>query len=211
MWMAVACSAVQATEARVGLVIGNGTYKVGPLKNPVNDARGMSKALGRLGFDVILVENATRATMYQQLRNFRSKLTSEAVGLIFFAGHGIQVNGKNYLIPIDAAFDTESEVDEQSMGLDNILIRLDEARNRLNIVILDACRDNPFERSFRSSSRGLAQVDAPRGTLIAFATSPGRTASDGTGSNGLYTGALLQTIELPVSWPRFLWTPICPN
>lgn len=187
----------QALEQRVALIIGNAAYKSAPLRNPVNDARAMGAALRELGFTVIAVENGNRKAMQQALRQFRDKLGEEAVGLFYYSGHGMQVRGINYLIPVDAEIRSEAEVEEEAVSLNGLLARLDEARNRLNLVILDACRDNPFERSFRSGTRGLGQVDAPAGTLIAYATAPGRTAADGSGTNGLYTSALLQAMRTP--------------
>jgi len=187
----------QAPEQRVALVIGNAAYKSAPLRNPLNDARAMQTSLRELGFSVIAVENGSRKAMQQGLRQFRDKLAEDAVGLFYYSGHGMQVKGINFLIPVDAEIRSEAEVEEEAVNLNGLLARLDEARNRLNIVILDACRDNPFERSFRSGTRGLGQVDAPAGTLIAYATAPGRTAADGTGSNGLYTSALLKAMREP--------------
>ena len=190
-------AAAAAGEHRVALVIGNSDYKTAPLKNPVNDARAMASALRNLGFEVLTGENVSRKAMLQRLREFRDKLGPDSVGLFYYAGHGIQVKGQNYLIPTDAAVRSEAEIDEESVNLAHLLDRLDEAKNSINIVILDACRDNPFARSFRSASRGLAQVDAPTGTLIAYATAPGRTAADGDGANGLYTEEMLRVLRTP--------------
>jgi hypothetical protein len=187
----------QGPEQRVALVIGNAAYKSAPLRNPLNDSRAMQASLRELGFQVIAVENGTRKAMQQALRQFRDKLTETTVGLFYYSGHGMQVRGINYLVPVDAEIRSEAEVEEEAVSLNGLLARLDEARNRLNLVILDACRDNPFERSFRSGSRGLGQVDAPSGTLIAYATAPGRTAADGSGTNGLYTSALLKAMREP--------------
>jgi len=186
-----------ALENRVALVIGNSDYKIAPLKNPVNDARAIAATLGKLGFEVLTGENLNRKAMLQQMRAFRDKLGPDSIGLFYYAGHGIQVKGQNYLIPVDAAVRSEAEIDEESVNLANLLDRLDEAKNPINIVILDACRDNPFARSFRSASRGLAQVDAPTGTLIAYATAPGRTAADGDGANGVYTEEMLRVLRTP--------------
>jgi predicted Fe-Mo cluster-binding NifX family protein len=195
---AIGTAAVAATqEHRVALVIGNADYGNAPLRNPVNDARAMASTLRSLGFDVLTAENAGRKAMLQKLRDYRDMLRPESVGLFYYAGHAIQVKGQNFLIPIGAAVRSEAEVDEESVNLATLLDRLDEAKNAINIVILDACRDNPFQRSFRSASRGLAPVDAPTGTLIAYATAPGRTASDGDGANGLYTDEMLRVLKMP--------------
>jgi hypothetical protein len=190
-------AAASALEHRVALVIGNGDYKTAPLKNPVNDARAMASTLRGLGFEVLTAENVGRKAMLQKLREYRDKLRPDSIGLFYYAGHGVQVKGQNYLIPTDAAVQSEAEIDEESVNLAHLLDRLDEAKNTINIVILDACRDNPFARSFRSVTRGLAQVDAPTGTLIAYATAPGRTAADGDGANGVYTEEMLRVLKTP--------------
>ncbi|MBX3501170.1 MAG: caspase family protein [Alphaproteobacteria bacterium] len=185
-------------ESRVALVVGNGAYQnAEALRNPVNDARAMAEVLRDAGFDVILRENATRRGLLEGLREFSAKLTPGGVGLFYYAGHGMQVRGLNYLIPVDAALSNEDEVKYETLDVNDVLSRLDEARARLSLVILDACRDNPFARRFRSTSRGLAQTDAPRGTVIAYATAPGETAADGDGANGLYTTELLKAIVMP--------------
>ena len=123
--------------------------------------------------------------------------TRAAWGCFFYAGHGVQVDGQNYLVPIGALISHEEEVAAEAVSLGMVLSRMAGAKNQLNIVILDACRDNPFERNFRSGSKGLAQVIAPRGTIIAYATAPGRTAADGAGSNGVFTEAFLQHMATP--------------
>ena len=195
--MLLAAGMATAQEHRVALVIGNADYRTAPLKNPVNDARAMSAALRDLGFEVLTGENLGRKAMLQKLREFRDTLRPDSIGLFYYAGHGMQVKGQNYLIPTDAAVRSEAEIDEESVNLAHLLDRLDEAKNTINIVILDACRDNPFGRSFRSAARGLAQVDAPTGTLIAYATAPGRTAADGDGANGIYTEEMLRVLRMP--------------
>jgi hypothetical protein len=188
-----------APGRRIALVIGNGKYSAGPLRNPANDAQDMAAALRRIGFEVALALDATQEQMEQAIGEFGRRLYQGGVGLFFYAGHGVQVDGENYLVPIGARVETESDVRYKAVNLGQILGRMGEARNGLNIVILDACRDNPFTRSFRSASRGLAVVSdsVPKGTLIAFATSPGNVASDGAGRNGLYTKHLLGSIQVP--------------
>jgi len=186
-----------AGEARTALIIGNGAYHSAPLKNPVQDARGMADALRKGGLRGTLLENATRSRMVQAIRDFGQTIQGGGVGLLYYAGHGMQVKGKNYLVPVDADLASEDEVPYNTLDADAILAKMESARNRLNILILDACRNNPFARSFRSSAQGLAQMDAPAGSYIAFATSPGRTAADGTGSHGLYTQHLLDQLARP--------------
>lgn len=184
-------------EQRIALVIGNGQYRPAPLLNPVNDARAVAKALTRSGFRVMQKENAGRAEMQMALREFGDALRKGGVGLFYFAGHGVQVKGRNFLIPVDAVIEREDEVAYNAVDAAQVLDKMEAANNRLNIVILDACRNNPFARSFRSASAGLAQMDAPVGTFIAFATAPGSVASDGEGKNGLYTEHLLRAMLRP--------------
>ena len=190
-------AASPAQEARVALVIGNGAYQAAPLKNPVNDARAVSEALKKSGFTVTRLEDATRPQMREAIRAFGARIAEGGVGLFYFAGHGMQVKGRNYLVPVGADIAAEDEVAGEAVEVDAILAKMETARNRLNILILDACRNNPFGRSFRNSQQGLAQVDAPTGTFVAFATAPGRTAADGSGANGLYTEALLRQFHTP--------------
>lgn len=185
----------QQKEQRIALVIGNSAYKVSPLKNPVNDARDMANSLRGYGFSVIERNNLTVKQIGSTLREFRSKLTAGSVALVFYAGHGIQIKGENYLPAVDAEIVGEEDVPNQSLSTRQIMDVLSDAKSRMNLVFLDACRDNPFARSFRSSSRGLGRENAPSGTLISFATRPGSTAADGDGRNGLYTSVLLQQIK----------------
>ena len=185
----------QQKEQRVALVIGNGAYKASPLKNPVNDARDMAAKLRSLGFVVIERSNLGMKQIGSTLREFRSKLTPGSVALVFYAGHGLQIKGENFLPAVDAEIGGEEDVPNQSMSMRQIMNVLSDAKTRLNLVFLDACRDNPYARSFRNSNGGLAKEDAPSGTLISFATRPGSVASDGNGRNGLYTGALLEQMN----------------
>jgi hypothetical protein len=186
-----------APEARTALVIGNGAYRSAPLRNPVQDARAIAAVLRQCGFSVTLLEDAPRVRMVGALREFGQAIQGGGVGLFYFAGHGMQVKGKNYLVPVDSDLASEDEVAYNTLDADAVLAKMESARNRLNILILDACRNNPFGRSFRSASQGLAQMDAPAGSYIAFATSPGHTAADGTGSHGLYTQYLLNQMTQP--------------
>lgn len=181
--------------ARVALVIGNSAYPASPLRNPVNDARAMAKVLRERGFQVSLQEDATKAQMEAAIDRFGRELGPTTMGLVFYAGHGMQVAGRNYLIPVDAKIEAESSVRLRAVDVDVLLDQMRPAQ--LGVVILDACRNNPFERRFRGSGSGLAQVDAPTGSLIAYATAPGKVASDGDGTHGLYTGELLKAIVQP--------------
>jgi hypothetical protein len=190
--------AAAQTEQRVALVIGNSAYQsVNTLKNPTNDAKAMAVVLRRAGFEVIERENATRRAMIESTRAFGEKLSPGGIGLVFYAGHGVQVHGVNYLLPVDATLLSEDDLKYEAIDVQDLLNKLDDSRVRLSLLILDACRDNPFVRSFRSASRGLAQIDAPRGTIIAYATAPGKTAADGNGENGVYTAALIKALSEP--------------
>ncbi len=185
-----------ANDRRIALVIGNSAYKSSPLVNPVNDARAISAKLRALGFTVIERENLMFKEIGSTLREFRSKLAPGGVALFFYAGHGMQVQGVNYLPVVDADIASEEDVSLQSLEVGKVLSLMDDAKTRLNLVFLDACRNNPFARSFRSAADGLARVSAPTGTLISFATRPGSVAADGTGRNGLYTEQLLSAMDL---------------
>jgi len=186
---------ISNAEKRVALVIGNSTYTAAPLKNPVNDARDMAQSLVALGFEVIHRENLNQNDMKRSIRAFGEKIRGGGIGLFYYAGHGVQVRGINYLIPVDAKVEGEEEVEYECVDAGFVLAQMENARNRMNIMILDACRNNPFARSFRSASRGLAQMDAPSGTLIAYSTAPGSVASDGNARNGIYTQELLKFIR----------------
>lgn len=189
-------------EKRIALVIGNADYKQGnTLSNPVNDAKAFSAALKELGFTVLTFLDADQKTLKVAMDEFGERLADFNVGLFYFAGHGLQVNGVNYMIPVDADLRVAQDVDYDCVDVGRLLGKMEAAGTATNIVILDACRDNPFERSWsgRSGVRGsgLAFMNAPSGSIIAYATSPGKTASDGTGKNGLYTEALLEYINVP--------------
>jgi Caspase domain len=190
-------TASQNANKRTALVIGNGAYTSSPLKNPPNDATDMAKALSNVGFTVEHGVDLTQRQMKAMIREFGQKLKAGGQGLFYFAGHGIQLKGRNYLIPVDAEIASEADVEDQGVDVNLVMGLMDEAGNGLNVVILDACRNNPFARSFRSSSNGLAQVDAPTGTLVAYSTAPGRVARDGAGRNGPYTAELLRQMRVP--------------
>jgi len=179
-------------EQRIALVIGNGSYKSSLLANPVNDANDMADALERCNFTVMKKINANRREMRRAIRKFGHEIKSGVVGLFYYAGHGIQVKGENYLVPIGAEVYSEDEVEDECLKVSSVLRKMETAGNRLNIIILDACRDNPFGRSFRSGNQGLAKMDAPTGSILAYATAPGSVAADGIGRNGLYTSKLLK-------------------
>lgn len=193
----------QASGRRTALIIGNSNYNspnVKSLRNPENDARAMAAVLKeKCGFKVILTLDANLKTMEKAVLKFHKTLTGDRndVALFYYAGHGLQVDGINYLVPVDADIKEKFQARHQCMSASYILDAMDDSDNALNIVILDACRNNPF-RSFRSGSGGgLAQMSAPGGALLAFAAAPGKTADDGPGQNGLYTSVLLKYLSSP--------------
>ena len=171
-------------QKRTALVIGNAKYQFArTLANPVNDATDMSAALKELGFEVITGTDLTHSQMREKVREFGDKLrVNGGVGLFYYAGHGVQVSGINYLIPVEADIPREDEIVDLAFRLNGIFEKMNTANNGFNIVILDACRNNPFARSWSRSTNtdGLAQVTAPTGTFIAYSTSPDNTANDGT-------------------------------
>lgn len=185
---------------RFALLIGNSNYiHGGNLHNPVNDVRDIKRALESLGFTVIKYENCTQKEMKMAINDFGRRLNSQDVGLFFYAGHGVQVRGRNYLLPVDAKLDSEQDAEYDCVRADRILAKMEAAGSKTNIVILDACRDNPFERAWRRGQKGtgLAFMNAPSGSLIAYSTAPGQTALDGRGRNSPYTTALLNNIDTP--------------
>ena len=188
-----------SAQKRLALIIGNGNYMASVLANPENDAREMETVLRQYGFDVLKFENLNQSQMKRAMDEFGEKLKNYDVGLFFYAGHGIQAKGYNYLIPVDADLRSEEQVEYDCVQADRILGLMEASGTTVNIMILDACRNNPFERSWTraANGRGLAYMNAPSGTLIAYATAPGSTASDGSGKNGLYTSAILESIKIP--------------
>ena len=194
------------TAARTALVFGNAAYLAPdkPLKNPVSDARLMARTLKELGFDVRVREDADRRVMLQALREFEETLRkTKGVGFVYFAGHGVQVNGRNYIVPIGANLVRDVDAQKNAIDVDEVLQRLRDTGARLNIMVLDACRNNPLLATSRSTGApgaktGLAPMRPPEGALVAFATEPGRLASDGkeTG-NGPYTRHLAKWLKEP--------------
>ena len=188
-----------AVGRRIALVVGNANYKVRPLKNSRNDADDVSRSLKTTGFEVIDLRDATLPQMRTAVRQFGDRLINNDVGLVYYSGHGVEVKGRNYFIPVNADIQREDEIADQGLDVSLILEKMSTAGKGVNILIVDACRDDPFGRSFRSSSRGLAQMDAPRGTIIAYATSPGKVASDGDPRerNSPYTKHLVKAMQSP--------------
>ena len=186
-------------ERRVALVLGNSDYTAAPkLRNAGNDAVDISAALQRVGFTVVEGIDLTQDKMDEALLDFRTAAQGADVAAFYYAGHGVQVAGENYLLPVDADLDHETQVKYKSLALSQVMDVLSVTRASLKIVVMDACRDNPF-RSWRSSAGGLAQpTNPPRGSFISYATAPGAQASDNpTGRNGLFTAALLERMSEP--------------
>jgi hypothetical protein len=196
-----AAAAAEAREQvnslpRIALVVGNSRYQEQPLRNPANDAQAIAAQLKGLRFTVTVQLDAGRQEMLEAIRAYGGSLAkSKGVGLFYFAGHGAQLAWRNYLIPVDAAIKTSEQMAAQAVDMNALLDDLIRARNAMNIIILDACRDNPFGAQVALAQQGLSQLDAPPGTLFAYATSPGNVAADGTGANGLYTSFLLKEMQ----------------
>lgn len=187
--------AAAEAEARLALVIGNSAYAPSPLKNPRNDAELVARSLVSVGFEVTTLLDADRPRIKSAIASFSQKLrTTESIGLFYFAGHGVQLDGENYLIPAGAAIATNDDVRQFGIDLEAVLRDMARAPGRLNIAIVDACRDNPLAATSTALSRGLAPVTAPSGTFIAYATAPGNVALDGTGANSPYSAALAAAI-----------------
>ncbi len=184
----------------MALVIGNSAYPTSPLLNPVNDARAIGNALKSLGFTVVTLENAQRQEITQALAEVSNALKGkQGLGMLYYAGHGVQLDWLNYMVPINASVKKSDDIPGQTVGVSSVLDAFKAAGNRMNILVLDACRDNPFDDKL--ATKGLAPIDAPPGTFMAFATSAGNTAEDGDAAtgNGLYTQFLLQELNAPAA------------
>ena len=195
---------VAQRQQRLALVIGNGAYQEDPLENPVNDATDVAGVLRELDFEVILLTDLNWQSMDEAIENFSRQLHQGAVGVFYYAGHGVQVDGENYLIPIDAQLKRERDTRREAVPLGDVLRFMEEAESQVNIVIIDACRNNPFYREWNSTRgsspvRGLSKVEEPaEGTIVAFATAPGQFAEDGAGQrNSPFTSNLLEYINTP--------------
>lgn len=184
------------TSKRIALVIGNANYKNNPLDNPTNDSEAIAEQLKGFGFDVALLNNGSRSEMIESTREFGQQLKkNDATGLFYYAGHAVQFEWKNYLIPIDAKVSQANDIPATCFDLSELFTALSGAKNPMNLIFLDSCRDNPFGSKIRTTGRGLSQFDAPQGCLLAYATAPGNVASDGNSAHGLYTEMLLQEMR----------------
>ncbi|MEN9888151.1 MAG: hypothetical protein RL559_188, partial [Pseudomonadota bacterium] len=186
-------------DVRVALVIGNAAYQNFPaLANPSNDAQSMAVVLRKLGFHVVEMRDGSKSQMANAIEQMQSLLQGKnAVGMLYYAGHGLQLDWRNYMVPVDAQLSQASDVPRHTIDIENVITTFKKSATRMNIIVLDACRDNPF--SGKTSGKGLAQLDAPPGTYLAFATSPGNVAEDGDEStgNGLFTQYLLKELQRP--------------
>ncbi len=194
--------AAQGPEKRVALVIGNSAYQgVPPLKNSASDARGVAASLKEIGFDLVgggAMTDLDREGLEKAIQAFGKASSGGAVGLFYYSGHGVQVDGKNYLIPVSANVERRADIKFQLVDVDLVLDEMGYTGNQVNVLILDACRNNPYtSRGFKGSAAGLAPMDAPRGTFIAYSTAPGKVASDGEGVNSPYSSALAEYIKKP--------------
>ena len=192
-----AVSTVSAEPTRTALIIGNSQYLNAPLRNPENDAKDLAETLKTLDFNVMLHIDANQRQMEQAIDQFEDELKKRSgIGLFYYAGHGIQSQGTNYLLPINNAIERERDLRYDAVDVGRIISAMEFANNDLNIIILDACRNNPLTRSFRSSARGLARLNnTPKGLLIAYSTSPGEVALDGDGRNSPYAKSLIQAMQ----------------
>lgn len=187
-----------AAEQRIALVIGNAHYDQRPLANPVNDARLIAERLRALGFAVDLREDIKRGELIRSLQDYGRKAGQARVSFFYYAGHGVQLKGKNYLLPVDARLESEDDVQGYGVDVGILLDKLNDAKDRPHVVVLDACRNNPFRTTSRGWVSGLAGMEqSPEGTLIAFSTAPNHVATDGAGTNSLYTQALAEAMLTP--------------
>jgi Caspase domain len=177
-------------KSRHALVLGNAAYPSSALRNPTNDARLMETTLKQLGFQVTRIENVGFQQMRRSVREFGDRARSAEVAMIFFAGHGMQLDGENYLLPVDAVIEKEADLMSEGITASSLLRQVESTGARVGLVILDACRSNPFQLRSRSVTRGLARMDVSSGSIVAYAAQPNSVADDGTGSNGLYTSHL---------------------
>jgi len=184
--------------SRQALVIGNSSYLDAPLTNPVNDARAVAGLLGQAGFTVASHLDARRTDMMAAIERFTAEVRKSDTKLVmfYFAGHGAQLDWRNYLLPVDAKAESADQLRQSCIDLNYLIGEFGKSRGKTFIIMLDACRNNPFGSSYQPEQKGLSQFDAPVGSLLAYATSPGNVASDGSGQNGLYTENLLRELSV---------------
>jgi hypothetical protein len=199
--ISVSAGSTAFAETRLALVVGNSAYQSVPaLPNPANDAKAVAGFLGGAGFDVTSAVDLTQTDMRKAIAEFAVKIAqagSDSVALVYYAGHGVQIDGENFLIPVDARVQRESDVPLQAIRLTDVMNTLSSVPSRMRIVMLDACRNNPFSEINKTAGRGLAIVDAPAGSIVSYSTAPGTEAEDGAGENSPYTTALLAVAKEP--------------
>jgi hypothetical protein len=190
--------AANPDPSRLAMVIGNSNYRDAPLDNPVNDARSVAGLFDQAGFTVSSHLNARRTDMMSAIERFAADVSKAETKLVvfYYAGHGVQLDWRNYLIPVDAAAQTADQLRQSCIDLNQLISQLGKSKNKTFVVILDACRNNPFGSAYKPEQQGLSQFDAPVGSLLAYATSPGSVASDGSGQNGLYTENLVRELSV---------------
>jgi uncharacterized caspase-like protein len=186
-------------EQRLALVIGNAKYSNSMLRSPVNDATLIGEELKKTGFDVMLLTNLSIRDMKIKIEEFGKKLAEfKGIGLFYFAGYGMQLNGENYLIPVDARIDKVQDIELEAIDLRRLMGEMEYAQNELNLIIIDASRDNPYSKSLKSSgTSGLASTIAPTGTFIAFSTTPGSISVEKNEDNSIYARALVKALQIP--------------
>lgn len=205
MWAALGGPA--SDDRKLALVIGNADYKINPLRNAVTDSRAVAKALGDVGYSLIVRENASQASMIDAMKAFWLRGRRSEARVMYFAGHGVQVRGRNYLVPVDMVISDENEVPRKAASVDEVIEKLNQIAMGVNVMILDACRTPPVVGATRtrggargagpSIDEGLAQVNAPLGTIIAFSTAPGAVAFDGVDGRSPYTRHLIEQMKTP--------------
>jgi uncharacterized caspase-like protein len=190
-------SDVATKASRVALVIGNGHYPDAsqPLAQPINDARGLTAALRGKGFDVDVVEDATRDDMARAIERMKAKITPDTVVMLFFGGYGVQVGRESFMIPVDAAIWKEADVRRDGVSIEQVLDAMTEKGAKAKLVVVDASRRNPYERRFRSYSHGLAPISAPENALILTSATPGKVADDGKGQYSVLVTELLNNLD----------------
>ncbi len=201
LWLAAAAVSAASAQVRIALVVGNGTYASVPqLDNPVSDATLIAASLEQSGFEVTLRTDTSQVTLKRAIAQFGRDLRAagpEATGLFYYAGHGVQSFGTNYMIPVDVELTDAADLDLVAIEAQSVLRQMNSARNRTNIVILDACRNNPFENVQDMDDNGLAEMKSPTGTFLSYSTAPGAVALDGLGSNSPFSAALAAAIPSP--------------
>lgn len=190
-------ASIPATASRVALIIGNGHYPdaTAPLAQPINDARTLSARLRHEGFDVDVVEDATRDDMVRAVERMKAKIKPDTVVMLFFGGYGVQVGRESYMIPVDAAIWKEADVKRSGISVEQVLDAMKEQGAKAKLVVLDASRRNPYERRFRSYSHGLAPISPPENTLVLSSTTPGKVADDGGAANSVLVTELLNNLS----------------